>query len=180
MAKRHLPVVRTEQPEQPPAPGPWILFVAALAFLFWVPLVLLGLAGGQRAARALEGSWGSDGPASVGAAVLALAWAVPILGSFGLACGLAGMVAGRFGSDTTPREALLGGFITSVLSWALALAGKAFPLGTVAWASLTLLVAVSACASSLGHRLGRWLGGPKKLPDRNRTAGEVDPGVPRH
>jgi tRNA-(ms[2]io[6]A)-hydroxylase len=135
--KRHLPVLPSAEAAEADVddrpPWHWAAIGGVAVFVFWFPL-----------AAALHGLLG-DAAGPVASAVHAA--------GFGLACGGAGFLVGRFSAKAGTREAAVGGVAASAL--ACLLAAAQLRGGAVTWA---LILAVFVAFGGGTAWAGGWLG----------------------
>lgn len=122
----------------------WVLIGAGFVITLFLPLAQLGVWLGQR----LSVTASEHGALRVGLGAL------PVAGSFLLACGLAGALVGRFGGRAKTREAALSGALGAFTGWGIAALGGALTPWLVALISLLVLVSFGAGAAFIGARLG--------------------------
>jgi hypothetical protein len=163
---RRLPVIQSnteaDGPQRPP--WQWVAIGALLAISIWIPLLTVSLwlrarllagvlpAGASELAARVEGATPGE------RAAFALSTLAPVLVPWLLACGVAGMVIGRFGGAAGRRHAAYAGLLAAAVTSAIAFIGPAF--GSVALVSSALVLAASAAGAA-------WLGG--KFGEKRRV-----------
>lgn len=164
--RRRLPVLNAPVPPVPPGPEAeeddpsrppwhWIGFGTVAIFAAWLPLTFVVTA----ALRTVMARFGVEGTEQEMAARVAamppdrlfqfrLAIALPHFVALGLSAFVGGLLVGRFGRDTTVREASLSGLSASLFAIVLAAASVGF-----SWASLVTAV-VAVVFAAWGGRTG--------------------------
>jgi tRNA-(ms[2]io[6]A)-hydroxylase len=122
-------------------------------FLVWLPLASLVNALVARMLRSVDPADGVDLAAAAPAGAR-----TAMIGSnalcFALAALAGGYLVGRFGGRAGPKEAGVGGLLTAVLAWAIALA-QTQAIAPLVWSLLLLVMgALGWGAAYLGGRLG--------------------------
>jgi hypothetical protein len=122
---RRLPVIQSDESEDAVAASRprvhWIFIGAGLSVTIWAPLALVATPLGVRAAaRAVAVSRedlasGAAHLSTHDVSIVAVVTAAPIVLSFFVGSLLAGVLVGRFGGKSGPREAVLGGVLGAVL-----------------------------------------------------------------
>ncbi len=144
--------------DEPRPPWHWVGFGTVAIFAGWLPLAYVA---GALSRRIMAERFGADASKeTIDAALLAMPdaeharlmaiIALPSLAGLALAAFGGGVVVGRFGTGTGPREAALSGVATALMATALAWAG---PSRWMLVAS-SLMVLVSAGGAAWGGHVG--------------------------
>jgi len=123
----------------------WVLIGAGFVLTLFLPLSLLGVWLGRVLSRAL--------PLGERDATRIVLGALPVAGSFLVACAGAGAMVGRFGGRAKAREAALSGALGAIASWGLAALGGSLSPWIVALTALVVLVLLGAGAAFVAARL---------------------------
>ena len=163
---RRLPVVQTEDSDDAAAARrprwQWISIGALIAFVLWMPLLMVATWVRAVWVRQLVGGADSAAVAKFGEGAgfldhlsLVAATLLPILGSLGAACAAGGALVGRFGGKAGSREGAESGLLVSVTAWGIGAAAGVFPEWLMAAASLVVLGGTGAWSGYLGARAGK-------------------------
>jgi hypothetical protein len=163
---RRLPVIQSnpdaDGPQRPP--WQWVGIGALLAISIWIPLLTVSLWLRTRLLAGVLPAGATDLAARVESAspgqraALAVSTLAPVLVPWLLACGVAGVVIGRFGGAAGRRHAAYAGLLAAAVTSAIALLGPAF--GAAALVSSAAVLAASAAGAA-------WLGG--KFGEKRRV-----------
>ncbi len=154
MAKRHLPVLKTEPQasedtdDEARPPWHWVGFGTVAIFAAWLPLAYIA---GAVSARMMAARFGADASKdSIDLALSAMTSgerarlmavvAFPSILGLAIAAFGGGVVVGRFASGTGSREAAYAGGLTAIIASAIAWAG--LTASSVIGAVVTLAVAI--------------------------------------